>query len=90
MSVSSSNPAPPKPFNVLAALYAFTGLMSIADVALTLNKSRKTIYRMVAAHQIPFVRIGSELKFDPSSLIVWLQKKDPTLAQAARHFGMAA
>lgn len=78
-----------KPYNVLAELFACTGLLCVPDVARILKRSRPTIYRMVSEHEIPFLRIGGDLRFDPSSLMVWLSKKDPTLAQAARQYGLS-
>jgi len=64
------------------------GLMTVDSVATLLGKSTKTIRRMVSSRQIPFLRIGGELRFDPSALILWLSRQDATLAQAARQFGM--
>lgn len=75
-----------KPFNVLAELHACTGLLSVPEVARILRKSRPTIYRMVNSREIPFLRIGGDLRFDPSSLMLWLSKKDSTLTQAAKQF----
>lgn len=77
-----------RPFNILAALFTFPELMTVKSVAPLLGKSTKTIRRMVSSRQIPFLRIGGELKFDPSALMLWLSKQDATLAHAARHFGM--
>lgn len=77
-----------KPFNILAELFTFTGLMRIGEVADLFGKSTKTIRRMVSKREIPFLRIGRDLRFDPSALILWLSRKDATLAQAARQMGM--
>ena len=77
------------PFNILAALRAEPRLMTAADVAKMLGKSNLTIRRMAASKHIPSVRIGGDLRFDPSALMLWLSKKDPTLAQAAKQFGLA-
>jgi excisionase family DNA binding protein len=77
------------PFNILAALHAVAGLMTVADVAQLLGKSNLTIRRMASDRRIPSVRIGGDLRFDPSALMLWLSKKDPTLAQAAKQFGLA-
>src|ERR1035438_915438 len=72
-------------FNILAKLGAITHLMSVAEVAIILGCSEEKIYRMAARHKIPNVLIGGARCFDPSTLIVWLTKKEPQLAVAARH-----
>lgn len=77
------------PFNILAALHAVPGLMTTDDVAKLLSKSNLTIRRMAASKRIPSARIGGDLRFDPSALMLWLSKKDPTLSQAAKQFGLA-
>lgn len=86
---AASNP-PGTQFNVLQALEAARGLLTVAEVAELLRKSVTVIYRLAERSQIPCFRIGGEWRFDPSTLAFWLIKKDPTLAAAARHQANAA
>ena len=78
------------PFNILNALYALTGVLSVEEVAEMFGKSRYTIYRMAQKRQIPNFMFGGSRCFDPSELALWLIKKDPQLAVAARYFQKAA
>lgn len=78
------------PFNILAALYSLTGLLSVEEVAEMFGKSPCTIYRMAQKRQIPSFVFGGSRCFDPSELALWLIKKDPQLAAAARYFQQAA
>ena len=64
--------------------------MSVEEVAVILNRSRCTIYRMARNNQIPHMRIAGSLCFDPSALEMWLIKKQPGLAVAARQLTIAA
>ena len=78
------------PFNILTALYSLTGLLSVEEVAEMFGKSPFTIYRMAQERQIPSFMFGGSRCFDPSELALWLIKKEPQLAVAARHFQKAA
>jgi hypothetical protein len=52
--------------------------------------SKFTIYRMAQKRQIPCMMLGGTRKFDPSTLIMWLCKKEPQLAVAARQLKLTA
>jgi len=78
------------PFNILIALQGFQGLISVDQVAELLEKSIFTIYRMAQKRQIPSLMIGGSRMFDPSTLALWLIRKEPQLAVAARQFQQAA
>ena len=80
--------AAPAPFNIIAALAAARGLLTVKQVAGFLDKSEITIYRMAQKRQIPNLLIGGSRLFDPSTLILWLVKKEPQLAVAARKLGL--
>jgi excisionase family DNA binding protein len=73
-----------EPFNIINALSAMRRLLTVDEVAELLGKSTFTIYRMAQKKQIPGMLIGGSWKFDPSTLIMWLTKKEPQLAVAAR------
>lgn len=78
------------PFNILTALYSFKGPLSVDEVAQLFRKSPDTVYRMARKGEIPSYSFGGSVCFDPSVLVVWLVKKQPQLAIAARHFQKAA
>jgi excisionase family DNA binding protein len=78
------------PFNILNALQAVRGLLSVGELADLFGKSPATIYRMAQKRQIPSLMIGGSRMFDPSTLILWLTKKEPQLAVAARMVQQAA
>jgi excisionase family DNA binding protein len=87
----SGNPRPdaPEMFNILLALESARGLLTVREVAELLGKSPFTIYRMAEKRQIPSLMIGGSRCFDPSVLAMWLSKKEPSLATAARRLKTA-
>jgi excisionase family DNA binding protein len=87
----SENPRPdaPEMFNILLALESARGLLSVRDVARLLGKSIFTVYRLAEQRKIPSLVIGGSRCFDPSVLALWLSKKEPSLATAARRLKTA-
>jgi excisionase family DNA binding protein len=85
----NQNQGAPEMFNILLALESARGLLSVRDVAELLGKSTFTIYRMAESRKIPSLMIGGSRCFDPSVLALWLSKKEPSLAKAARCFKTA-
>ncbi|MGB7986402.1 MAG: helix-turn-helix domain-containing protein [Terracidiphilus sp.] len=79
-----------RPFNIIAKLESIDGLMTVDEVAVLLGLSKFTIYRMAQKRQIPCMMLGGTRKFDPSTLIMWLCKKEPQLAVAARQLKLTA
>lgn len=77
------------PFNLLLALRSFRRLLTAEEVGNLFCKSKFTIYRMVRLNQIPHLMILGSLRFDPSVLELWLIKKQPMLAVAARQLAAA-
>ena len=77
------------PFNLLLALRSFRRTLTAEEVGNLLGKSKFTIYRMVRLNQIPYLRLLGSLEFDPSVLELWLVKKQPMLAVAARQLAAA-
>jgi excisionase family DNA binding protein len=88
-SGNQHHPAAPEMFNILLALESARGLLSVRDVAELLGKSTFTIYRMAESRKIPSLMIGGSRCFDPSVLALWLSKKEPSLATAARRLKTA-
>jgi excisionase family DNA binding protein len=82
-------PNAPEMFNILLALESARGLLSVRDVAELLGKSPFTVYRMAENRKIPSLMIGGSRCFDPSVLALWLSKKEPSLATAARRLKTA-
>ncbi|MGB8098196.1 MAG: helix-turn-helix domain-containing protein [Terracidiphilus sp.] len=85
----NQHPDEPEMFNILLALESARGLLSVRDVAELLGKSIFTIYRMAESRKIPSLMIGGSRCFDPSVLALWLSKKEPSLATAARRLKTA-
>lgn len=79
-----AQPQAPEMFNILVALESARGLLTVHDVAALLRKSSHSIYRLAEKRKIPSLVIGGSRCFDPSVLALWLSKKDPSLAAAAR------
>jgi len=75
---------PSQPFNVVSHLESAGRLLSVDEVAEILSLSKYTIYRMAQKRQIPSLMLGGTRKFDPSTLIAWLAKKEPQLTVVAR------
>jgi excisionase family DNA binding protein len=78
------------PFNILGALEQANGLLTVDDVAALFGLSKFTIYRMRAKQQIPSIAVGGSIRFDPSTLALWLTKKQPQIAVALRQIRSAA
>jgi len=79
----------PVMYNILVALESIHRMLTVREVAELLQKSPYTIYRMAQKRQIPSLVIGGTRYFDPSVLALWLSKKEPTLAAAARRLKIA-
>lgn len=84
-----SLPEQPEMFNILLALESVRRMLTVREVAKLLQKSHFSIYRMAQKRQIPSLMIGGTRYFDPSVLAMWLSKKEPSLAAAARRFKAA-
>lgn len=48
-------------------------LLSVSDVAELLGVTRQTIYQLRAAHKIPFVKIGSSVRFEEEQIKAWIK-----------------
>ena len=79
----------PEMFNILLALESVHRMLTVREVAELLQKSHFSIYRMAQRRQIPSLMIGGTRYFDPSVLALWLSKKEPSLAAAARRLKTA-
>jgi excisionase family DNA binding protein len=50
------------------------GLLTAPELVPLLGMSRTTVYQMVAEGRIPYIRIGSMVRFDPHAIAEWLRK----------------
>jgi predicted DNA-binding transcriptional regulator AlpA len=73
-----------RPFSIINELATYRRLLTVAEVAALFGKSACTIYRAARRKQIPSLIISGSRSFDPATLAMWLAKKDPQLAVAAR------
>lgn len=56
--------------------------LTVKDLADILSLSQREIYKLAATNQIPHFKIGSSVRFDPTTVLVWLEEK--TLSPASR------
>ena len=49
--------------------------MTVREVADILNLSQREIYKLAASNQIPHFKIGSSVRFDPASVLTWLESR---------------
>ena len=50
-------------------------LLTVDEVADLLRLSKPTIYKFVSRRQIPFVKLGGRLLFEPEKLTAWIQDR---------------
>ena len=50
-------------------------LLSVQEIADVLNLAKITIYKMVSAREIPFIKIGSRVLFDKNSTLDWIEEQ---------------
>jgi excisionase family DNA binding protein len=49
--------------------------MTVREVADILRLSEREIYKLAATHQIPHVKIGASIRFDPATVLAWLEER---------------
>ena len=50
-------------------------LLDIGPVATYLGVSPHTLYKMVSQRRIPYIKVGSRVKFDPANLDDWIKQQ---------------
>lgn len=50
-------------------------LIDISSAAQALGVSVHTLYKMVSQRRIPYVKVGSRVKFDPLKLEDWIKEQ---------------
>ena len=64
------------------AAHQHTPLLDIVAVAERLDMSVRWVRRKVAAREIPFIKLGHFVRFDPEEIDAWLQRaRVPTAAE---------
>ena len=51
-------------------------LLRASDACELLSYSRATVYRLVRAGSIPYVRVGGTIRFSHRSLLQWIRDKE--------------
>jgi len=60
---------------MLEALRARHSALTVKELAGILSLSQREIYKLTAMNQIPHFKIGSSVRFDPSTVLVWLEAR---------------
>jgi excisionase family DNA binding protein len=60
-------------------------LITRTDLAAILNCSPGTVYKMTRGGDIPHIRIGTDLRYDPQEVISTLKAKSQTAGNAKPH-----
>jgi excisionase family DNA binding protein len=61
--------------DVLQTLELAPGYLTVNDLSELLSLHPQTIYGWVNKRRIPFVRLGSAVRFNPADVISWLKKR---------------
>jgi hypothetical protein len=72
------------PWSFIDEIESHAGLYTVAELAMVLQRSTCSIYRMAHRKQLPSLRVGGLLYFDPAALGMFFRKKSPESAAAAR------
>ena len=49
--------------------------MTVKELADMLSLSQREVYKLAATNQIPHIKIASSVRFDPATVLVWLEAK---------------
>lgn len=58
-------------------------LINLADAALILQVSKRTLLRMIQQKELPAFKVGGQWRFRQAQLKNWLDKKESEAAQAS-------
>jgi excisionase family DNA binding protein len=65
----------PEPSGDLASkIDQLSGLLTVRQLISLVGMSRTTIYEYVTAKRIPYLRIGTMIRFDPHAIAEWLRQ----------------
>ncbi len=51
-------------------------LLTVPDVAIQLGVCRATVYNLIYRKQIPYLTVGSTIRFNPESLQRWMKQPE--------------
>ena len=60
---------------MLEELKAKQAALTVKELAKMLSLSERKIYKLAASNQIPHLKIGASVRFDPPALVIWLEAK---------------
>jgi excisionase family DNA binding protein len=60
---------------MLEALKTRRSALTVKELAELLSLSQREIYKLAATNQIPHFKIGSSVRFEPSTILVWLEAR---------------
>ena len=60
---------------MLEELKAKRAALTVKELAKILSLSEREIYKLAASNQIPHLKIGASVRFDPPALVIWLEAK---------------
>jgi excisionase family DNA binding protein len=60
---------------VLEELRAKRTAITVKELAKILSLSEREIYKLAASNQIPHLKIGASVRFDPPAVVIWLEAK---------------
>jgi excisionase family DNA binding protein len=61
-----------------------TGMVTVEELANLLSVSERHIYALVQGGQIPHLRIGTAVRFDPLVLCDWLERSEVVALDVSR------
>jgi excisionase family DNA binding protein len=64
-----------KPTTLVDFVLNYGRALTVAELALLLTFSIKTIYKMVEAGRIPHMRVFGSIRFDPATTAAWIQSR---------------
>ena len=64
-----------KPTTLADSVLNHGNALTVAELALLLAVSIKTIYKMVDAGRIPYMRVFGSIRFDPATTAAWIQSR---------------
>jgi excisionase family DNA binding protein len=65
----------PTPTDLISELRARKGLLTVNELAALLSAHPMTLYKWTRKGTVPFLRVGSGIRFDPRRIADWLTKR---------------
>lgn len=71
-------------FNIITKLNSYDRPLRVEDVVDVFGLSKTTVYRLSESGQMPSAMLGGSRIYDPSTLAMWIARKEPLIAKASR------